>query len=308
MSDDLTIGIDWGTSRLRAYLIAADGAVLAKQENDRGILSVPAGAFPTVLRELIADWHNRHPPAQIVASGMVGSRQGWHEVPYVACPAGLDELVAKLGSVTAAGVGRVWLVPGIADRDQMGMPDAMRGEETQIIGASLLLGAGTHVLVLPGTHSKWAVVRDGAILSFSTYMTGELFAVLRAHSILGRLMEESSEREADFLRGIDTAHADSAGLLRRLFSVRTLGLFGDLPASSLESYLSGLLIGTEVANAVEAFGPDRPALVNVVSAAHLARSYERALERSGVRSRRIGEEATVLGLSLIAEGARRSAR
>jgi 2-dehydro-3-deoxygalactonokinase len=307
MSDHRTIGIDWGTSRLRAYLIAADGKVLDRRQSDSGILSVPAGAFPAALRSLIADWRDQYPGAEIVASGMVGSRQGWREVPYVSCPTGLDDLVAMLASVAAEDLGRIRLVPGIAGRDQMGMPDVMRGEETQIIGASRLLGPGTHVLVLPGTHSKWAVLQDGVIVSFATYMTGELFAVLRAHSILGRLMEATMESEESFLRGVDAARANRTSLLHRLFSVRTLGLFGELPASSIESYLSGLLIGTEIVDAVEAFGSNRPVLVNIIAGAELAQSYEQALTRCALASRRIGEEATALGLWLIAGHARNSA-
>jgi 2-dehydro-3-deoxygalactonokinase len=300
MSAGRTIGVDWGTSRFRAYLIGADGSVLEKRENDRGILSVAPGEFPVVLRAAVSDWRRAHPDAPIVASGMVGSRQGWREIPYVFCPSGLREVAAGVGRVECEGLGVVQLVPGVACRDDTGIPDVMRGEETQILGAAAELGEGAHLVVLPGTHSKWAAIRDGSIVAFSTYMTGELFATLRGHSILGRLMAESRADESAFMRGAGMATKAGGGLLRHLFSARTLGLFGELPAPALESYLSGLLIGSEVADAIAAAG-GAPTSLALVAGAALAPAYAKVLASHGVSARQIGEEVSVRGLWLIAQ-------
>jgi 2-dehydro-3-deoxygalactonokinase len=298
MGDGATIGVDWGTSRFRAYLIGRDGSVLDRRESERGILAVAPGEFPGVLAAAVGDWRRIHPTAPIVACGMVGSRQGWREVPYVACPAGFAEIARRTVAVECPPLGTVRLVPGLACRDDAGIPDVMRGEETQIVGAIDALGSGSHLLVLPGTHSKWATVRDQTIVSFATFMTGELFAVLRDHSILGRLMSRDGFDEAAFARGA-AAVAGGGSLLHLLFSARTLGLFDELPAEALESYLSGLLIATEVKDALAATS-ERPLSVGLVAGAALAPLYARALDRHGVAARDIGEDAAARGLSAIA--------
>jgi 2-dehydro-3-deoxygalactonokinase len=301
------IGVDWGTTRFRAYLIAADGTVCDRRASDRGLLGVAPGAFGCVLQEEVAPWRRAYPDAPVVAAGMVGSRQGWKEVPYVSCPAGLAEIVAGTLEIDAGEVGRVRLVPGLTVRDEAGIPDVMRGEETQIIGAASSLGGGDEVVVLPGTHSKWATVRDGRILAFSTFMTGELFAVLRSHSILGRLMNDSRADNDAFARGVRTGGLEGgAGLLRRLFSARTLGLFDEIPGPSIESYLSGLLIGTEIAEATKTVSP--PSAVTLISGATLATAYTRAFELIGITVRRIDDDAAARGLWMIGREVARTAR
>ena len=179
---------------------------------------------------------------------MIGSRQGWREVAYAPCPAGLAELAHGLAPVTGLGGRVVHLVPGVARAaDPTGFPDVMRGEETQILGASSAAAGGQHCFVLPGTHSKWAWAEHGRIARFATYMTGEVYACLVQHSILGRLMSGHDADAEAFEQGLARARA-SAGdppgrLLHDLFSARTLGLFAAVPPTGLASYLSGLLIG-----------------------------------------------------------------
>jgi 2-dehydro-3-deoxygalactonokinase len=191
----------------------------------------------------------------------------------------------------------------------------MRGEETQIIGAvgGAVGGAlggeagaapGSRLLVLPGTHSKWALVEHGRLVWFATFMTGELFALLKEHSILGRLMAGDHGDDDAFCRGLAYARAGRGGLLKRLFSARTLGLFGALPEAAIASYLSGLLIGSELAEALECLerGPaDRE--IMVVGSSELSGRYLAAIEHAGLRGRRAPDDAGARGLFLIAHAA-----
>ena len=180
------IAIDWGTSSLRGARLDAAGAVVEERSFGRGILTVPAGGFSALFDELFGDWLNA-PDALALIAGMAGSRQGWVEAPYCACPAGLDEVAARLAWIEA---GRIALVPGLSC-ERAGVPDVMRGEETQVFGALRLLGVDRGTLVLPGTHSKWVRVEAGRIVEFATLMTGEFYALLRRHSILARTLPAS---------------------------------------------------------------------------------------------------------------------
>ena len=187
------IALDWGSSALRAFLLGAGGHVLDARASADGASQVlgESATFARQLRSLIADWLADDPGVPVVACGMVGSKHGWHEVPYAACPVALDELHA--GAVLAEDGDdlRVWIVPGVYCARGQDAPDVMRGEETQVCG--LVASApqlATHcTVVLPGTHSKWVQLRGGRIETFATYMTGEVFALLRQHSVLGRLMQ-----------------------------------------------------------------------------------------------------------------------
>jgi 2-dehydro-3-deoxygalactonokinase len=184
------IAVDWGTSGFRAYRLDSQGNILDSRAAAKGILSVPAGRFPEVLEEQVGDWIAQG-EAPIVMSGMVGSRQSWVEAPYVPCPAGFAEIAAALREVRW-GERHAWIVPGLSCRDAAGVHDVMRGEEVQVLGG---LEADAGRVCLPGTHSKWVVVANKKITGFSTYMTGETYAVLKQHSILGRMMEEGMREE-----------------------------------------------------------------------------------------------------------------
>ena len=245
------ISVDWGTSSFRAYLAANDGAALAEIPSGEGALSLAPGTHGPYLAERLAAWRQEWPGLPVVLSGMVGSRQGWVEAPYAACPAGAEEIAAATLRVPAPGIDNVWLVPGLSAIDSRGAPDVMRGEEVQILGALAAAGASDGLFVLPGTHSKWARVESGRILGFETFMTGEIFAVLKSHSILGRMMEPSDAAPgAGFARGVAAgAGLEHAGdLLHAAFATRTFGLFGALPPTELADYLSGLLSGAELAS------------------------------------------------------------
>src|SRR3954468_15819608 len=184
----LLIGLDWGTTSCRAYLIGADGEVLDRQPDGPGILKIEDGHFGPWLDSMIGGWIATHGPAPVILSGMIGSRQGWKEAPYATCPAGADDIVRALARIEWSELS-IALVPGLSTEND-GMPDVMRGEETQIFGALALSGKSDGLFLLPGTHSKWAHVQDGRIASFRTFVTGEVFGALKEHTILGRLMRE----------------------------------------------------------------------------------------------------------------------
>jgi 2-dehydro-3-deoxygalactonokinase len=288
------IGIDWGTTSLRAWKIAADGAVLDMRRRDLGILRVEGGNFAAAFTESVGDWHSQGLP--VLMSGMIGSRQGWVEAAYVACPADLTALRSDLAA--PPGIERVWIVPGVSLTDGA-RRDVMRGEETQIAGA---LGEGSGIVVLPGTHSKWVHVENGRIMDFLTFMTGELFDLLRRQSILGRLMPDSTPANDDgFRQGVIAARDGAGGLSGALFSVRALGLFGDLAAEALGDYLSGLLIGHEFREALQRFPTPN---VLVIGSAALTARYALALELFGVTAAAADESAAVKGLYEIARHAR----
>jgi len=240
------VALDWGTTSLRAYLLGDGGVVLERRAEPLGILQVPERDFHAAFDVTTAEWRERHPALPAIASGMIGSAQGWIEAPYTSLPADVDSVARALVAVPDAGLR---IVPGLAQRD--GAPDVMRGEETQLFGAmstSRVLEDGG-VAVLPGTHAKWARVSGRRIVGFTTYMTGELFAVLARHSILGRLgapRADDVEPGAAFARGVRHARDASGGLASVLFSARSAVLAGDLPAEDSVEYLSGMLIGDEI--------------------------------------------------------------
>ena len=225
---------------------------------------------------------------------MIGSRQGWVEAPYAPCPAGFGQLAGALAWTHAAGT-RVGFVPGLSWLDQ----DVMRGEETQIMGALATLGVDAGVFVLPGTHSKWAVVAGGQVMEFRTFMTGEVFATLRRPSILGRLMAEDAPfDDTAFTDGC--RRAEGGAILHALFSARTEGLFGRRPGEALASYLSGLLVGEEVREAL-LLAPAQS--VYLVGSKALAAPYGRALGLHGVAYTVVDADVSFTGLHAIARAA-----
>jgi 2-dehydro-3-deoxygalactonokinase len=287
------IVVDWGTSALRGALLDGQGRVLAEVSAPAGILNVPPGRFAEVFRDNFGRWQDTY-DALCLISGMAGSRQGWREAPYCACPAGFADIASQLLWIEP---GRIAIVPGLR-YEERGVPDVMRGEETQVFGALDLLGVADAQLVLPGTHSKWVTVRGGRIEAFRTFMTGELYALLRQHSILARTLPDSDgELDADaFRQGLEHAR-ESASLLHAAFSVRTLSLFERMAPAVQPSYLSGLVIGEEL-RAQPRIEADPP--VVVIGAPALTARYRLALDALGTASQAIGAEATWRGSWAIA--------
>lgn len=295
------VALDWGTSTLRAYLLGADGAVLARRTEPWGVMHLPAGGFAAAFERTTGDWRAHRPALPVIAAGMVGSAQGWVHAPYRPCPAGLDDLAAALTPVES---GALHVVPGVAHLGER--PDVMRGEETQIVGAldrhpTL---AERSLLVLPGTHAKWVRVVDGRVRDLATYMTGELFAVLRDHSILGRPAgatppADPETVDAAFTRGVLAARDATSGVAPLLFGVRALTLLGRLAPEASLDYLSGLLIGDELHGGL-ADGAERLALVGDGA---LCRRYAAALRLFGVEDVPVIEDAAERGLWCIARRA-----
>ncbi|AOJ08830.1 2-dehydro-3-deoxygalactonokinase [Burkholderia mayonis] len=310
------IGLDWGTTSLRAYLFDADGSVLDTRAFAAGVMSLPgaAGASPSqafdaAFEHACGAWLDRTPHVPALASGMVGSAQGWREAPYVTMPADADAFASSLVRLRTARGSALAIVPGALEPGEL--PDVMRGEETQIVGTlaaePLLAHERAGALIgLPGTHAKWAWVRDGRIEWFRTYMTGELFAALRGHTILGRTMQPSDAPDwAAFVRGVRIARRKrSEGLLATLFSTRTLGLTGQLAPQAQGDYLSGLLIGHEL-NALDALLDSHRASLaalapRLVGDGALCDRYRRALAEFDCGDARIVERASERGLWRIA--------
>jgi 2-dehydro-3-deoxygalactonokinase len=291
------IGVDWGTSRLRAFRIDVDGQILERRASDRGVAEIRDGDFDRVLRAIIGGWPSGLP---ILMCGMIGSRQGWREVPYRPCPACARDLADTLCPIETS-YGAAWIVGGIStmndqkvigERGARRLYDVMRGEETQIVGVASPVGQT--VMITPGTHSKWTVVQAGTIERFRTHMTGEIYAVLQKHSILGRLMADGTDGqfdEASFLDGVHLGLEETA-LLHSLFSVRTQGLFEQKSPAALVPYMSGILIGSEVSAEARSHPMDCP--VVVIASSELGSLYQIALSACGFRDvRRVDAKAAV---------------
>ena len=296
------IGLDWGSTGLRAFLIGEGGVPLVTRNAPLGA-SVLSGhaAYEQALQQFTGDWQSARPDLPLLACGMVGSKHGWREVPYVDCPADAKGLAARMLAADTAATSGLRIVPGLLDNPTGGTPDVMRGEETQIIGAMALhpelANEAEACIVLPGTHSKWAHVRGGRILGFATQMTGELFAVLRSHSVLGRLMADDQGKPdmPSFLAGVDAALEEgSQGLLHQLFTVRSLGLMERLPARDAADYLSGLLIGHELVAGVNTLHPGQP--LALVGEPALCERYAEALKRFRVRDPMLLDNTAPAGL------------
>ena len=290
------IGIDWGTTSFRAFRVGRDGSIRDRRAGLKGILNVPDGRFGDTLREEIGPWLAGGED-RVLLSGMIGSRQGWKEAPYLPCPAGPAELAGALVDI-GFDWARVKLVPGLSGIDASGVAEVMRGEETQVMGVPVLLRDGG-IACLPGTHSKWARVEGGRIVSFTTHMTGEAFGVLRSNTILGRMMRDGPADGAPFDAGVARS-AQTGGLLHHLFGVRALTLAGRLAELEAPAYLSGILIGHEVRAGLAA-APD--AVVQVIGARDLTALYAKAITACGGYVECHDGEAAAQGLALIAEHA-----
>jgi 2-dehydro-3-deoxygalactonokinase len=297
------LALDWGTTSLRAYLLGEGGAVIEARQQPWGILHLPEGGFEAALKGVAGDWLDALPGLPVIASGMVGSAQGWREAAYATCPVDGRRLAAQLSAFEAWPGVRLHIVPGVRTGGER--PDLMRGEEAQLIGvlARQPALAAKASLVMPGTHCKWVQVADGGITGFNTYMTGELFALLAQHSILGRPAREAGgalASDSAFERGVSALRTNGAGATPLLFSTRTLVLTGQLAAADSLEYLSGLLVGEEIRCALRAW-PDAGGAPHIlVGDATLCERYRRALALFGVPSQAAADDAAPAGLWQIA--------
>ena len=280
------LAVDWGTTNRRAYAVAADGTVLDSLQDDRGVLALAPGDYPDAI-SILRERFGAHP---VVASGMVGSSRGWHEAPYIGAPATLEDL-ADACLEAAPGV---WIVPGVALRDSK-RPDVMRGEEIQVLGA-IRAGAAppTALFCQPGTHNKWIETEGGAITGFTTVMTGETFALLRAHGILSGMLDGAVMDGAAFRRGLRRGIA-SQNVVATLFEVRAGVLLDRLEPTDAAAYASGILIGADVATREDL--NRRP--VHLLGGGTLGELYAVAIREAGGDPVPVADGSTTAGLHAI---------
>lgn len=279
------VALDWGTTNRRTYVIE-DGSVVSTDRDDRGVAAVPEGGFDAEVDALVA----RHPDMPILMAGMIGSNRGWIDAGYVAVPAGLGALAFGVSWPRSA----VAVVPGLKVIDgERG--DVMRGEEVQLLGAVAAgLAPPDATLCQPGTHCKWARMAGGEVADFTTAMTGELFALLRDHALIGREMAGVPGDDDAFARGV-AASADG-DLLAALFGVRPASLLG-LRAEGAASYVSGLLIGSDVRARVS---PGET--VYLLADGTMAALYARAIAAAGATAVQVDSHAAfVAGITRIQE-------
>lgn len=279
------IAVDWGTTNRRCYLVDAAGSVSRATSDDRGILAVAPGGFPDEAAAIRA----RHGNRPLLMAGMVGSDRGWLTMPYLNCPVAIDDLARAVAWIVP---GEIAVVPGVSDT-QAGA-DVMRGEEVQLLGAvSARMAPADALLCQPGTHCKWARMEAGRIAGFTTAMTGEMFALLSRHSLLAPLLGDPVVADADFLAGVEQARRGD--LLASLFEVRATAALGIAPTRGA-SFVSGLLIGTDVAARPEVVGRT----VFVLAGATLGPLYSKAIEACGGTATRLdSDRAFVAGMAEI---------
>ncbi|TWC62769.1 2-dehydro-3-deoxygalactonokinase [Herbaspirillum sp. SJZ099] len=307
------IALDWGTSSLRAYRLGRGGVVLDKRALPWGIMNLPVveasgvgakAGFEQAFNEACGDWLRDAPATPVLAAGMVGSAQGWREAAYLDVPLQVADIGAGLTAVPTRGGAVLHIVPGLIERGAL--PNVMRGEETQVVGA-LEGGADEELLIgLPGTHSKWVRIAGERFMHFDTFMTGEAYAALSMHTILGRTMQRGADFNLPaFERGVRVAtdRAGINGVLSTIFSTRTLGLTGALDGAAQADYLSGLLIGHEIAALRDSRAAARlagdPRIV-LIGDGKLCERYHRALAIFGYTNVGASAQATERGLWKIA--------
>lgn len=291
------IVVDWGTTSLRAMLVDGTRDIIAQVESESGIQFIKDQRFEQELLEVIGPWLKDYGPLPVLALGMITSKNGWIEVPYVPCPTTPQDLAAGMLHRKLPNGSDLFFLAGITDKSRTPFPDVMRGEETQIVGFGL---NETSIVVLPGTHSKWSKVSAGQIDGFQTFVTGEIYALLSQHSFIAKVgrADNTAENWEAFDRGVHVARdgctADSV-FLTQLFSVRTGMLAGALPATDMMSYLSGLLIGSEFRQARDGGWIKRGDTIGIVGNDGLNTRYHRVADMFSLKVRDGGEQAAVIG-------------
>ncbi|MFC4171864.1 2-dehydro-3-deoxygalactonokinase [Microvirga sp. GCM10011540] len=290
---------DWGTTRFRGYLIENE-TILDEVSSDEGVSALKAGEHRGVFLRQCGRWLEAEPAAPVLLVGMVGSREGWVMAPYATCPAGPAEIAGAMIPVDLDGGRKAHIVPGLFCEPAPGASDVMRGEETLVLGS----GVEDGIVCSPGTHPKWIEMRAGRVQRFATYMTGEMYALLREHSMIGRPATEPGDPKG-FDLGLDAAARNSGetgdrrvGLLHLLFGARAAVVSGRMETNLLGPYLSGLLTGDEINSALFQF--DKPASVTILADAPRADLYVRALARHGIAAQiRAPKQALIAGLARI---------
>ena len=287
------IAVDWGTSHVRARLVGGAGRVLAEAKSDAGIARLAKGEHEPAFEHLVSGW----PQVPAIMAGMIGSRQGWREAAYLPCPAATGDLARAVVRFTSTSGRPLAIVPGVMLESPARDGDVMRGEETQIVG--LLAGEPDFdgVAIMPGTHSKWVSIAGGVIRDFQTVMTGELFDLLAHTSFLRHsVAQEGGDLTAspDFALAVRRTVEEGLPFLAALFSVRARALLLDANADDNLAYLSGLIIGGEIA-AAQSIGRLVPgAALRIVGSQSLGRAYAAALAVAGFEAQVLDGDALAL--------------
>lgn len=280
------IAVDWGTSRMRAWALSNDGEVLARAQSDQGMGGLAPEQFEAALLQLVGDWLVEDLTMPVIASGMVGARQGWVEAEYQATPC------RPMGALKAAPVRDSRLSVSIcAGLKQQSPADVMRGEETQIAGLLANRPAFDGVVCLPGTHSKWARVKEGQVLEFQTFMTGELYALLAGQSVLRHTVGSEDWDEEAFQRAVEAAVAHPGMIASRLFTLRAEALLADLGPETARARLSGYLIGLEL-GAAKSYWREHP--IAIIGTSQLAQHYADSLGQLGCTPELLDSETMTL--------------
>ncbi len=295
------IAVDWGTSNLRAFLIAHTGRVIATKSSEQGMKTLRQDEFEGALVSLVSDWEADSLP--ILIAGMAGARGGWQEVPYQTLPLNLFDLASHCYAVTCEQRQSVYIVPGLKGIGLSEYPDVMRGEEVQLLGVDQLLTEQGHsrwAFCMPGTHCKWGRVESGMLSSFSTTMTGELFELLATHSSLSSPSQGAGEFcQQAFIEGVGLAK-QKGDLLHHLFSCRSRVVTNQMPSQQVRSYLSGMLIGSDCAAMVKDLMVSEDKLC-LIGDPGLSQRYQDALALFGIKADLLeASQASVAGLNLIA--------
>ncbi|MDI3213623.1 2-dehydro-3-deoxygalactonokinase [Arthrobacter sp. AL12] len=308
------IALDWGTSSCRAFLLGNDGIVLSERRGNSGVMDVSTAAdldglayeeaFEEVFEALCGDWLTDLPALPVIACGMVGSNRGWVQTPYRLLPADLTGDGIALTAVPTRRGATVHIISGLMDDSKL--PDIIRGEETQVLGAIVGEQASgsadlehERVVLLPGTHSKWVRIKGSTVTSFTTCMTGELFSLLTTKSTLAQPSARLEEADWDaFVLGLDVAGAPpgNGGILTTAFSARTLVMTGRLRPNQVEDYLSGLLIGSEIADIKASWLADITVQILLCGEPDLNQRYRMALERFGLSVTHETTTSAVIGM------------
>lgn len=279
------IAVDWGTSNMRAWAMSDSGTIMAQAQSDKGMGDLTPDQFEPTLRDTCAGWDMTVP---VIACGMVGARQGWAEATYatVPCPATPDGFTQPDSALD------VHIIPGLMQSDPA---DVMRGEETQIAGFLAMNKNWDGVICLPGTHTKWAHISADEVVSFQTYMTGDMFAALGDHTVLRHSVQSDDWDWAAFDTGVTDAMARPERLAARLFSLRAEGLVNNMSNATARARLSGLLIGAELAGAKPYWMGQQ---IAVIGAGNLTSLYVRALALQSAPATQVkGDAITLAGLT-----------
>ncbi|ELY7393391.1 2-dehydro-3-deoxygalactonokinase [Cronobacter universalis] len=284
------IAIDWGSTNLRAWLFQ-DEQCLESRQSEAGVTRLNGRTPEAVLAQVTAGWRNNATP--VVMAGMVGSNAGWKIAPYLPCPARFADIGSQLTMVAE----RVFIIPGLCvSRDDN--RNVMRGEETQLLGARELAPAPLYIM--PGTHCKWVQADAQQVNDFRTVMTGELHHLLLTHSLIGAGLPEQQQSADAFNAGLEQG-AETDAPLTRLFEVRAAHVLGSLAREHVAEFLSGLLIGNEVASQLRHWQPDSKQPLTLVASPSLASRYQRALALLGYTARALeGDRAFQTGIRSLA--------